>query len=208
GAHPAGTLSDSHYNAVNNLLSLQARSKNPWLLLLTTRAGEQFVHVDVLETFLAQYSDNLANCPPFREMSAEKFKLETIEQLHAAKGEPSGMLCLFLVGICKWLIAFAVEQKPPSKVKICSAIGYRVAPNAECEDLVSLAIRFEPTFFPTHDKAGLAKVVSDTSVEEANECTFSAQAVRRVAARKDADAILAADSALREEMVSATAALL
>src|SRR5690606_32191388 len=99
GAHPAGTLSDSHYNAVNNLLSLQARSKNPWLLLLTTRAGEQFVHVDVLETFLAQYSDNLANCPPFREMSAEKFKLETIEQLHAAKGDPSGMLCLFLVGI-------------------------------------------------------------------------------------------------------------
>jgi hypothetical protein len=206
GAHPADTLDDSHYSAVVNLLSLQARSKRPWLLLLTTRAGEEFVHADVLQRFLDQYLSNLENCPPFKTVSGDKFQVETAEALNAAKGDPHGMLGLFLVGLCKWLIALAVQQQPPSNVKIRSAIGYRVVPGAPCEDLVSLAIRFEPTFLPVHDKSGLAKPTAKPAA--ASECVFAVQAVQRIAARKDADAILAANPGLRQEMATAMAALL
>jgi hypothetical protein len=204
GAHPPGALDDTHYNAVNSLLSLQARTKHPWLLLLTTRAGRAFVHDDVLQILLNQYLENLARCPPFRKASADNFDIATESELAGAKNDPTGMLHLFLVGLCKWLIGLAIEQRPPSKVEVRSAIGYRVQAAAACEDLVSLAIRFEPTFSPVGDRTGLAK----RTAKMPDECTSSVQALRRIANRKDADALLAANKQLHAEMVASTAALL
>jgi hypothetical protein len=204
GAHPPGTLDDTHYNAVNNLLSLQARKKEPWMLLLTTRAGQEFVHPSVLQQFVDKYLANLASCVPFKAGSVDRFQVGTEEELNLAMKDPTGLLRVFLVGLCKWLIGLAYTQQPPSKIEVRSVIGYRVLPTAPCEDLISLAIKIEPTFMPVTDPAGLA--LSGTVGPD--ECAAAAHAVRKISGQKDADALLAASDTLRAEMVTATAELL
>jgi hypothetical protein len=204
GAQPPGKLGDTHYKAVASLLSIQARTKHPWMLLLTTRAGKSFIHKDVLQSFLNRYIDNLASCVEFQELSAKKFSVGTEEQLTEASGEPAGMLALFLAGLCKWLVGLSAEHKPPTRVQVRSVIGYRVEKDAQCEDLISLAIRFEPTFFPVVDPDGLAH----TAAGSVDECEAAVQVLNRIAGRKDADALLAQDAKLRKAMIKATADLL
>lgn len=204
GAQPPDALAATHYNAVNSLLSLQARTKHPWLLLLTTRVGRAFVHDDVLQPMLDRYDTNLAECASFRRASTECFSVGNAAQLRTAAADPLGMLQLFLVGISKWLISLTTAQQPPSKVEVRSAIGYRVHAAAACADLMSLAIKIEPTFAPVGDRMSLARRTSRAP----DECTLATRALRRLATHKNADEILAGDGPLRAQMVDGTAALL
>jgi hypothetical protein len=204
GAHPPDALATTHYNAVNSLLSLQARTKHSWLLLLTTRAGREFVHDDVLQRLLEQYVQNLNECAAFKRASRECFSIATETELGAAVDDPAGMLHVFLVGICKWLVSLTAAQRPPSRIEVRSAIGYRVQAGAASEDLISLALKFEPAFTPVGDRVGLARHASRAP----DECTLATRALKRIAKRKDADALLAGDEQLRAEMIDGTAALL
>lgn len=204
GARAPGDLSNNYYDAVNSLFALQARSKSPWLLLLTTRADKQNVDSEVLRTLIGKYIDNLANCQPFREASIEKFGIGTEETLWAAMDTPDGLLSVFLTGLCKWFLGLALAHQPPTSVELRSVIGYRVGQEAEHEDLISLALRFTPTFVPASDPLGLA----NQPVAIPSECTLSTRALNRVAKRVDADKKLSDDADLNQNMIDATAVLL
>ncbi len=83
-------------------------------------------------------------------------------------------------------------------------IGCTVDARSEHEDLVSIAIRFTPTFAPAKDPLRLAN-----SAEEApDECKISTRALKAVAKRINADVKLAEDADLHQSMVEATAQLL
>jgi len=204
GAHAPNRLEGTHYDAVNKLMSLQARSTSPWLLLLTTRAGHQHVHPRVLETLIARYLSNLGTCPPFKQKSRDLFAIEDEVALRAAAATTAGVLPIFLCGLCKWLVGIALGHKPPTKMTVRSVIGYRVDHGAEHEDLISLAVRFTPTFEPADDPIGLAKSQTKTP----SECEASVKALNRIANRKDVDRILRENAVLNEQMIDATAALL
>lgn len=204
GAHAPDTLEDTHYDAVNKLMSLQARSGSPWLLLLTTRAGRQHVHPHVLEKLIERYRDNLTTCPPFRDKSQGFFAIENEAALKAAAATTTGILPVFLCGLCKWLAGIALGHQPPTLVEVRSVIGYRVDHGAEHEDLISMAVRFTPTFEPAEDPIGLAR----SSTMTRNECALAVKALHRIANRKDVDRILREDPALNEQMVDATVDLL
>ena len=204
GAQAPGSLDQSYYNAVGSLLALQSRSKNPWLLLLTTRADKANVDTQVLQALLNKYNDNLAKCATFREASLENFAIETAEALKAAADTADGLLAVFLTGLCKWFLGLALAHQPPTSVELRSVIGYRVIQNAANEDLISLALRFTPTFLPATDPIGLA----NQSAPAPDECALSTRALKRVAKRVDADRALAETVGLRQEMIDATAALL
>lgn len=204
GAQAPGVLDNNYYEAVRSLLALQARTMNPWLLLLTTRADKSTVNQDVLQTLLAKYIENLAQCAPFRDASREFFDIETAEALNAAANTPAGLLPVFLTGLCKWLVALALEQQPPTTVELRSVFGYRVNKCAEHEDMISLALKFTPTFVPAGDPVGLA----NHTVTSPDEGTLATRALRRVAKRIDADRKLADDAVLRQRMIDATAHLL
>lgn len=203
GAAAPGEL-NNNYSAMNSLLGLQARTKSPWLLLLTTRADRQNIDPDVLERLLAAYLDNLRNCRTFLDASREKFAIDTEEALRAATGTPDGLLAVFLTGLCKWFLGLTLDHRPPTLVAVRSVIGYRVDPEAQHEDLISLALRFTPTFAPAEDRAGLAVQQS----EAPNECVLSTRAVKRISKRVDADKVLAEDVGLNQRMIDATADLL
>lgn len=204
GAQAPGALDQTYYNAVSSLLALQSRSKSPWLLLLTTRADRANVDTQVLQALLDKYMDNLANCMSFREASLEKFAIQTAEALNAAANTADGLLAVFLTGLCKWFLGLALAHQPPTSVELRSVIGYRVNQGAEHEDLISLALRFTPTFLPAADPIGLANQPRVTL----DECTLSTRTLKRVAKRVDADKKLIETVGLRQEMIDATAALL
>jgi hypothetical protein len=204
GAQAPGTLDNSYYEAVRSLLALQARNMNPWLLLLTTRADKPNVNEQVLQALLGKYVSNLAQCAPFREASRDCFDIETADALNAAADTPAGLLPVFLTGLCKWFVALALEHQPPTSVELRSVFGYRVDKGAEHEDLISLALKFTPTFVPAGDPLGLA----NQPVAAPDEGTLATRALKRVAKRIDADKKLSDDATLHQSMVDATAHLL
>jgi len=204
GVQAPGVLEDTHYNAVNQLFSLQARSIHSWLLLLTTRVGKEDIHEEVLQRLLDKYVANLTTCPPFQAASEQYFEISDETSLREAEGTSRGLLDIFLVGLCKWLMGLAIIHQPRTKIEIRNVMGYRVATNAEHEDLISLAIRFSPIFTPVEDPIKLASQPGWVS----NECKLAVRAVKRVGKLVDADAILAKDSVIREDMVRETSLLL
>lgn len=199
-----GELEGTHYNAINQLLSIQARYKNPWLLFITTRVGKNHINQDALEKLLNNYRQNLSECTAFRDASSTHFSIvDNDGLLHALEAE-DGLVNVFLTGICKWLLGCALGQTPPTKVSLKSVIGYRVAQDAVHEDLISLALKFEPSFIAAIDPIGLA----NHSANKLNECELSPRLVTKVAKRKNADKILAEDDGLHLEMINAMAELL
>lgn len=204
GAHQPGAINNTHYNAVNRLLSLQSKSKSPWLLFLTTRTGKQDIHADILRTFLDLYVKNLADCKPFKQASIDELAIGDTDALNAAAKTPNGHLIIFLMGLCKWILNLVVGQQPPTTVEVKSVIGYRIDPDATHDDLISLALRFEPTFALTSDPLGLANMPTLAP----SECDLSTKALKRLGNRKCADEILGDDAGLRSEMIEATATLL
>jgi hypothetical protein len=199
-----GGLDNTNYNTVSRILSLQLLSKTPWLLFLTTRAGQSDVHAELLDKIAAKYTQNLADCEAFRTASAQLLDITTQIQLNEATKTPEGLLTVFLTGISKWLVGLAISNNPQAEVEVKSVIGYRVARDLGCEDLISVAFRFDPFLPFINDPQGLAA----QSTQSVDECRMAAKALRRVAGRVNADPILADDEALRREMTDSTAVLL
>jgi hypothetical protein len=204
GAQPPGTLDNSYYDGVSSLLAIQARSTNPWLLLLTTRSDKPNINEQVLERLLKKYVQNLGESAEFREASRDLLQIETADAVNAAANTPAQLVPLFLTGLCKWFAGLTLGQNPPTTIEVRSVMGYKVDAMAQCEDLISVAIKFTPTFAPGADPLGLA----NTPVAAPNEGTLAMRALKRIAKRVDADQKLADDKALLDQMVQATADLL
>src|ERR1035437_2617770 len=198
------TPTNSYYDSVSALLALQARTKTPWLLLLTTRADKANIDGEVLNTLLGKYVENLANCAQFREASREKFAVETEEALRTVSATSDGLLSIFLTGLCKWLLGLALACQPPVSLELRSVIGYRVDGASVHEDLISLALRFTPTFVPAEDPLGL----ENSPAAMPDECALSARVLKRVAKRVDAAKKLREDEGLHQKMIDGTAKLL
>jgi hypothetical protein len=202
--HQPGCLDNNHYNAVNKLMALQAGKKQPWLLFLTTRTGQQDINPEVLNTLIEKYGRNLAECAPFSEKSMTDFGIGNADHLQQAVQTPDGHLSVFLVGLCKWMIGIGVGQQPPFKVSVTSVLGYQVLPEATHNDLVSIAFRFDPTFSAAADPMGIARAQG----ARPSECQLATATVRRVKNRKCVDTILRDDPAVMKNMVEATEELL
>lgn len=203
-AHEPSTNLNTHYKALNKIIALQARRKDPWLLFLTTRTGKQDINGQVLDILLNTYSKNLSNHQNFKENSKTLLNIEDNASLLEITATPDGHLSVFLVSLCKWMLGLALQQTPPCIIEVNSTIGYRVDMGAEHDDLVSIALKFEPTFGAIHDPAGLS-AVSDTTPDEGN---LAVKILGRVLKRKSVDGILADNKGLHEDMITATERLL
>ena len=204
GSDVPGIMDDTHYNAVSRLLSLQVRNKNPWLLLLTTRVGQAHVHATVIEKLTSKCIQNMADCEEFRDTLSKALSISDQVAFQEMTKSAAGLLVTFLIGISKWLLGLAVRNNPQASMELKSIIGYKVASDSSCEDLVSLAFRFDPQIAQISDPMGFA--TQSTQVLE--ECPLSAKIAARVARRVNADEVLRADGTLREQMAHAMAALL
>jgi len=204
GGQVPGTPTNNYYEAIRKLFAIQARSKSPWLLLLTTRADSPNINATLLEALLNKYIANLVECANFKAASNEKFGIGDETGLRETIATANGLLQIFLTGLCKWFLAMSLAQQPPTTLKLCSVIGYRVDPKSEHEDLISLALRFTPTFYPVVDPLNVASL----PVSIPNECDLATMALNRVASRVDADKVLLDDVTVNNEMIESSASLL
>ena len=202
--HTPGSLDVNHYNAIANLMTLQSGKNQPWLLFLTTRTGRQDINSELLQMFISKYLSNLSECASFRAKSQEDFGIASEYDLLEAVKTPDGHLSVFLVALCKWMIGFGVVQVPPVSVSVTSTLGYRVSPQADHNDLISIALRFEPTFLTVPDPMGISK----SEATKLDECRLATDIVRRIRNRKCVDTHLRDNSDVMEEMVAATSELL
>ncbi len=194
----------TNYEAVLKILTLQARKQEPWLFLLTTRVGERHSHSDVITSLKNEYRSNLENCPDFKQFSQANFSISNEVELEAQLATSTGHLLIFIVGISKWLLRNAAQQRPQTKVELKSVIGYKVFSGAECEDLVSIALKFEPMLNAPADPIGL----SMTAANLIDECQLAVPILNRVLRRIDADKVLADNATVNQAMIQATIELL
>ena len=204
GKHEPGRLDETYYAAINKLLSLQAHRMDSWLFFLTTRSERRHVHPDLLARLVAKYLSNLGTCEAFKVASEEAFGISDESTLSAAAGTPEGHLAVLLVGLCKWFLGLSTAHQPPWIVEVRSVIGYRVYARAEHDDLISIALRFTPTFSPVIDPMGIA----NHAVALPDEGSLAAEAVRKIEKRACADDILTDDATLQKRMEDAMADLL
>lgn len=204
GKHPHDEFQETHYNTLMQLMTLQARRANPWLLLLTTRTGEQHINKGIFELLKDLYGKNLIDCPAFLEVSNTKFSITDSSSIETATSTHKGMSDVFLTSLCKWIASIALGQNPPSRVEVKSVIGYNVDPAIGEQDLISLAIRIEPTLITTGDRLGLA----NQNVAIPNECNMAVQALDRVSRMVNADSVLDSNEELKSRMITMTAELL
>lgn len=204
GKHHPDQFKETHYNTLMQLLTLQARRANPWLLLITTRTGSDHVESDVFQILKNLYLKNLDGNDAFRQSSNTKFSIGDIEGLEKACLSEGGSSNVFLVSLCKWIASIITGQNPPAKMEVKSVLGYKVDINVSHQDLVSLAIRIEPTFEVKPDIIGLAILGNNLS----NEGAMAIQALDRISKLGDVDKILADDGVLMKEMISVSSDLL
>lgn len=199
------TAEETMYGALNSLLSLQAKRKAPWLLLLTTRTTEEDIHDKVYKILLDTYLQNLTQCPSFQEESEKFYGISDDSTLSKALSVPNTHLDVFLISLCKWMQTIAMDQGATfQKIEVKSTIGYRVHEGAPHDDLVSMAIKFVPVLCGSKDRTGLSQV----KITVPSECDSSVKILKRVKCRKSADEILANDQTLHDEMVNSSASLL
>jgi hypothetical protein len=197
GSESAERSKGTYYDAIAQLLGIQARHKSPWLLFLTTRVGKNHIDREALEKFIAKYENNLETCEAFKEFSAKTFAIGDGVSLASAASDDLGLQRIFLVGVCKWLLSMTMTQQPPSKIEVKSILGYGVdVQDDDLLDLISIAVCIHPQHAPAQDASNLAK----TSANPIDECATATKVIQRVAKTGNVDAILRNAPAIRKDM--------
>ena len=188
------------YDAFARLVALQAHKPEPWLLLISTRIGQGMFDADAEQRLLDIFRENVMNCDGFVEACQEHLNLDAASVDPTACSEIE-LLNLMIVAVGKWLSAL-VQAQHPSRVDLASTHAYRIEPAAGCEDLVSLALRFEPIIAASPD------ALSPAAPPRPDECATARHILERSAKRRDVDDILRRDPRLHEELVLETEQLL
>lgn len=199
-----GSMSSSHYNAMINILTLQSKRTKPWLLFLTTKVSSNDVHKDVIAKFNEVYMSNLRDCDPFLASSSERFGISNSNDVLKGDHCEITLLRVFLVGLCKWFATYNLNFRPQIVSEVKSAIGYKVYEDSPTQDLISLAIKFEPRYSPNSDSFGLGGLVASN----VDECSLAPKILNRIDALKDADEVLNAAQEIKQQMIDETVQLL
>lgn len=190
----------SIYDALAQLMTLQARNYNPWLPLITTRVGRGVFNTDAEQRLIKHFRENVANCEGFSEESEQVLESDA-ESIDPVTCSEADLLNLMIVAIGKWLSKL-VQSQFPFRVELASTQGYRVKPDAAQEDLVSLALRFEPVIEAPAD------ALSPITPTPVDECAIAKAILRRSSNRLDVDTILDEHPDLLEKLTGEMEGLL
>jgi hypothetical protein len=199
-ATPA-TASDSYYNAIPELINLQARRGEPWLLFLTTRVGDKVIHADTLAKLKELINRNLSDSPKFAGSTKRHLDFDTITEVEQLMKEEKGLSDVFCVGISKWLITLGLSATPLWKVNLKSVWNYTVYPESTYPDLLSLAFEFTMVQVPVQDRVGLAAQSKNKSPKIPEEGLLAADVVPAVANAMDIDKYLRDNAQVKDRYI-------
>ena len=190
----------SIYQALSHLMALQARNHTPWLLFIATRIGRGEFDADAEETLIGWFRKNVSKCEGFAE-ACNQILQSDVSSIDPATCSQADLLHLMTVAIGKWLSAM-MQVQGTSRLELASVQGYRVDPKSPCEDLVSLALRFNPVIEASPDP------LSPTPPAPMDECEIAKSILRRSTNRIDVDEALLDDQELQEELIEESQVLL
>lgn len=185
--------SESIYDAIALLMALQAKNPNPWILLITTRIGRRMFDTNAERRLMDHFRHNVTSCEGFAE-ACEQVLDANANSIDPEECSELDLLILMTAAIGKWLSKLAQIQGP-SRVELARTEGYRVNPRSDVEDLVSLALRFDPVFEVP------ANPLSPAIHSPVDECDIAKAILRKASSRNNVDAILKMCPVLNEEMI-------
>lgn len=182
-----GVTSDSYYNAIKELISLQSkRGGDPWLLFLTTRVGPTDVHRATVDKLKVCIKENISNCPRFLQAAERHLDLRSDDNVDAAFNNPHLFANVFSTGMGKWLIGLGLGSNPSLSVKLKTICSYTVNPGSAVPDLISAVYEFSPIPMRVEDRHGLA-VERNRAENIPSECDLAAEIVPFVKNTLDID---------------------
>ncbi|TDB75211.1 hypothetical protein [Micromonospora sp. KC723] len=202
---PAGQ-DNTIYPALKNVLRVQAKREEPWLLLFTATFGK-----DTQSNHGQSNAENLVRA--LKERLEECASAEAAAQDIFERGEGSGLPeldeCdhdgyskLLVLAFISWLCSVGRGIRS-SRFRVVSVMNYRVNRYLLAPNMFSLAIRVTPQEPTVRDAAGLLQ--EPRPVDECEELTQHARRMSRVV---DADEALRSNDALFDAMRAEMADLL
>lgn len=195
----------NHYNLLTKIVQLQNHRDKPWLLFLTTRIGINHIHEDALGNFKIQYEENLRD-DNFRRKSEEAFNVYDDKSLAHAFTNCDSFRKIISTSFCKWLLSFSLNLTPKTTIKLLDAMEYKVLPESEYPDMLSLALLLTPHPDQITDPSGLA--LPNVKVEVFHEPTIASNYIDKIGRCTNCDEYLATSPAKKEQMISKSIALL
>jgi hypothetical protein len=172
--------SNSLYEAIREIVSLQTAQPDNWALFLTTRVGATGMSHEARDVLLNLLYRNVDECEGFAEAWTTEFEAVPVrDELESWDGMTLFQVVATALG--KWLVHVACPLG--WECRLTSLYGYRVYDGAERPDMLSAAFRFVrvPGFAP--DRSGLTV----GSPAELDECEFAVELPAAVAKWYDAD---------------------
>lgn len=190
------------YDALRRLLALQARNHRPWIFLITS-VFDRTMDASAAKQLWAAFKGAVADCDGFIDECADWIDEDECESQDETSCSAEAFAKSMAVGFCLWIAKLA--RQPPARANLRASFAYRVLPEAECEDMFSLAIRFTPVIHTDEDTGGLA---SAADAEPIDLCAQATQFAKRIANTKNLDDLLGADAKLRAQLVKESAELM
>ncbi len=185
-----GEFGTTMYNAVSKVIRLQEKTRDPWVLFITTRVGEEYNSKNAFNELLSGYRNNLSDCLAFRDAVEKCFGGNYIDTTSINLADPLVHFNIFTTGISKWLISLGLNSDPTWEVEVLDSLSYKVKPENPYQDLVSLAYKFTPRIKTPTDKFKLSNI---DQIEPLTECELAARVVRKILETVSCDDILRDD---------------
>lgn len=209
---PLKPQQNNYYAALESLADHQIKTRpgnEPWLLLITSRAGGPWVLPDDMSKLVACVGANVKKHDDFAaglEVLVPKGPELCVGGTHnwSTFNQPH-FVSLFSVGLGKWLLKLLATAQPKWGVRGLGSYAYRI--KAESPDMVSLAFLLEGYVAGPKDTVGLSSGVAVQDIEF-DEKALALGLLKGVREIGDVDAKLGADSKLYSAMEKETVELL
>lgn len=194
---PAGQ-ENTIYPALKNVLRVQAKREEPWLLLLTATFGKdtQSNHGQSnAESLVRALKQRLAECASAETAAQEIFEADEgsgLSELDACDHDRYSRL--LVLAFVSWLCGVGRGIRS-SRFRVVSVMSYRLNKYLPAPNMFSLAVRVTPQEPPVRDVAGLLQ-----EQEPVDECEELTQHTRRMGRVVDADEALRANEVLFDAM--------
>lgn len=190
------------YDALERLISIQALNNNPWLMFITTRIGRELFDPEAEGKILEIYHDHARECEAFRSVCRKL--IDNPSEVDVTTCEDRDYFNIMIVALAKWLSRLIKAKIPSSRVELVSVLGYKIDPNASCEDMVSFAIRSNPSYSKIDDPLAPKPALQEFPVD----CTTALKIAKRVTKLRNVDDILARNRDLNQRLITETKNLL
>jgi hypothetical protein len=201
----------AYHDALHQLLIYQfAEQKSEWLLFVTTEVEPAVAHAGKLQALCQPTRMNFDAHRDFAVRLAQLLPTDAFQDpktsVDLSKFTEKQIVELFGIALGKWLLHLCHQAQP--KWTIAMRRSYRYSINDD-KGVVMLALAFElrPNIAPPMDKTGMSKLVVSAK-KYPNESECAVKLAESVAAIRDVDEVLAADSNLRLKLRDAQASLL